>query len=81
MFAARAERLAPDAVLAEESPSSGPELEAPRSARAPLGYPSAAMGGLGFALLAATGMRMALADRPVVAVVGDGSALHRAQAR
>ncbi len=34
------------------------------------------MGGLGFALPAATGLRMALPDRPVVAIVGDGSSLY-----
>jgi benzoylformate decarboxylase len=38
------------------------------------------MGGLGFALPAATGLRMALPERPVVAVVGDGSALYSIQA-
>jgi benzoylformate decarboxylase len=38
------------------------------------------MGGLGFALPAATGVRMALPGRPVVAVVGDGSALYQVQA-
>jgi benzoylformate decarboxylase len=49
-------------------------------ARASLGFLSAAMGGLGFALPAATGLRMARPDRPVVAVVGDGSALYTIQA-
>jgi thiamine pyrophosphate-dependent acetolactate synthase large subunit-like protein len=49
-------------------------------ARATLGFLSAAMGGLGFALPAATGLRMARPDRPVVAVVGDGSALYTIQA-
>jgi benzoylformate decarboxylase len=38
------------------------------------------MGGLGFALSGATGVRMALPQRPVVAVVGDGSALYGIQA-
>jgi benzoylformate decarboxylase len=38
------------------------------------------MGGLGFALSGATGVRMALPERPVVAVVGDGSALYGIQA-
>jgi len=49
-------------------------------ARAPLGFVSAAMGGLGFALPAAAGLKMALPERPVVAVVGDGSALYSIQA-
>ena len=38
------------------------------------------MGGLGFALPGAIGVRMALPDRPVVAVVGDGSSLYAIQA-
>ena len=80
VFAALAERLPADTVLVEESPSSRPELEARVPARAPLGFLSAAMGGLGFALPAAIGVRMSLPERPVVAVVGDGSALYQVQA-
>jgi benzoylformate decarboxylase len=38
------------------------------------------MGGLGFALPAAIGIRMACPRRPVVAVVGDGSSLYSIQA-
>jgi benzoylformate decarboxylase len=38
------------------------------------------MGGLGFAMPASIGIRMALPDRPVVAVVGDGSSLYAIQA-
>jgi benzoylformate decarboxylase len=80
VFAALAERLPVDTVVVEESPSSRPELEARLPARAPLGFLSAAMGGLGFALPGAIGVRMALPDRPVVALVGDGAALYQVQA-
>ncbi|GLW06031.1 hypothetical protein Misp01_11610 [Microtetraspora sp. NBRC 13810] len=38
------------------------------------------MGGLGFALPAAAGLRMADPRRPVVAVIGDGAALYGIQA-
>jgi benzoylformate decarboxylase len=38
-----------------------------------MGFLSAAMGGLGFALPGTIGVRMALPDRPVVAVLGDGT--------
>ena len=38
------------------------------------------MGGLGFGLPAAIGVRMAEPHRPVVAVVGDGSSLYGIQA-
>ncbi|MFI6345797.1 thiamine pyrophosphate-binding protein [Streptomyces sp. NPDC050560] len=77
---ALAARLPPDTVVVEETPSSRPLLHALLPARAPLGFVSAAMGGLGFALPAAVGIRMALPRRPVVAVVGDGSALYQIQA-
>ncbi|WP_329428828.1 thiamine pyrophosphate-binding protein [Streptosporangium sp. NBC_01495] len=73
-------RLAPETVVVEETPSSRPDLHRLLPARRPLGFLSAAMGGLGFALPAAVGLRMAAPDRPVVAVVGDGSALYGIQA-
>ncbi|MGI5284058.1 thiamine pyrophosphate-dependent enzyme [Nonomuraea polychroma] len=73
-------RLPADTVLIEETPSSRPDLHRLVPAKNPLGFLSAAMGGLGFAVPAAVGLRMALTDRPVVAVVGDGSALYGMQA-
>jgi benzoylformate decarboxylase len=79
VLAALAERLPPDVVLIEETPSSRPELHRRLPAREPLGFLSAAMGGLGFAIPGATGLRMALPDRPVVAIVGDGSSLYTIQ--
>jgi benzoylformate decarboxylase len=80
VLAALAERLPPDVVLIEECPSNRPELHARIAARQPLGFLSAAMGGLGFGLPAAIGVRMAQPGRPVVAVVGDGSSLYQIQA-
>ena len=79
MLAALAERLPRDAILVEETPSSRPELHARIAATEPLGFVSA-MGMLGFALPAAIGLRMARPDRPVLAVVGDGSSLYQIQA-
>ena len=61
-------------------PVDRPELHERLRAREPLGFLSAAMGGLGFALAGATGVRMALPQRPVVAVVGDGSSIYGIQA-
>jgi benzoylformate decarboxylase len=63
----------------EEAPSDRPELHARIPARQPLGFLSAAMGGLGFGLPAAIGLRLALPERPVVAVLGDGSSLYAIQ--
>jgi len=80
VLAAIAERLPAHAVLVEETPSSRPDLHALVPARQSLGFLSAAMGGLGFALPAAVGVRMAAPERPVVAIVGDGSSIYQIQA-
>jgi benzoylformate decarboxylase len=80
VLAALAERLPRNAIVVEEAPVDRPELHDRLAARTPLGFLSAAMGGLGFALGGATGARMALPLRPVVAVVGDGSSIYGIQA-
>ena len=80
VFAAIAERIPRSAIVIEESPSSRPELLVRLPARESLGSLSPAMGGLGFALPAAIGLRMARPERPVVAIVGDGSSLYSIQA-
>ena len=69
------ERLPADVALVEECPSNQVELTYRIPARRPLGFVSAAMGGLGWGLSAAIGIRMGAPDRPVVAVLGDGSTL------
>jgi benzoylformate decarboxylase len=76
VLAALAERLPSDAIVLEEAPVDRPDIHARLPAREPLGYLSAAQGGLGFAMPAAVGLRMALPQRPVVAIVGDGSAVY-----
>ncbi|SCK18883.1 benzoylformate decarboxylase [Streptomyces sp. WMMB 714] len=80
VLAELARLLPPETVLVEETPSSRPDLHALVPARRPLGFLSAAMGALGFALPAAVGVRMGAPERPVVAVVGDGSSLYQIQA-
>jgi benzoylformate decarboxylase len=75
-----AERWPADGVLVEESPSSRSELLARFPAGAPLGWLSNGNGGLGFGLGGAVGVRMAAPERPVMAVVGDGSAMFGIQA-
>ena len=74
-------RRAGGAAAARRDPARGdavsrPELHARIPATAPLGFISA-MGMLGFAVPAAIGVRMARQDRPVLAVVGDGSSLYQ----
>jgi benzoylformate decarboxylase len=79
VFAALAQRLPPDVVLVEETPSTRPALNRLLPARTPHGFISAAMGGLGFGLPAAAGLRMGDPSRPVVAVLGDGSSMYAIQ--
>jgi Thiamine pyrophosphate-requiring enzymes [acetolactate synthase, pyruvate dehydrogenase (cytochrome), glyoxylate carboligase, phosphonopyruvate decarboxylase] len=79
VLAALAERLPANVILVEETPSSRPDLHALMPTRRPMGFVSAAMGGLGFAVPAAVGLRMG-GHRPVVAVVGDGASLYSVQA-
>lgn len=70
-----AERWPADGVLVEESPSSRPELLQRIPTRAPLGWLGVGNGGLGFGLGGAVGVRMASPQRPVLAFLGDGSAM------
>ena len=77
---ALAERLPRDALLVEECPSSQPELYQRIPVRVPFGFFSTANGCLGFGLAGSIGLRMGLPDRPVVAVLGDGSTTYAIQA-
>ncbi len=74
-----AERLDPRTIVVEECPSARPMLHRYILVRRPLGFLSAAMGGLGFAMPASLGLRMADSERPVLAIVGDGSSMYSIQ--
>jgi benzoylformate decarboxylase len=79
VLAALAERMPVDAILVEESPSSRPELLERIPARRPMGFVSNANGGLGFGVAGSIGLRMGSPQRPVVAVLGDGSTMYAIQ--
>jgi benzoylformate decarboxylase len=68
------------ATVVEECPSVRPLLDAGLPARRPGGWVSAAGGGLGFGLPGAVGLALADPARPVLCVVGDGSAAFGLQA-
>lgn len=80
VFQAFAERLPAESTYFEESPSNRRQLLAQLPVRAPMGFLTAAMGGLGFAVPGAVGVKMARPERPVVAIVGDGASLYNVQA-
>ena len=72
--------LPKDAVIVDEgilSTRTLPALYPFRDAKSFFGLGS---GGIGFAMAGAVGVQLALPDRPVVAIVGDGSAMYSIQA-
>ncbi len=80
LMATLSEVLPDDAVLVEESPSNRHELRRHIWIRRPESFFACASGGLGFAMPAAVGIKLARPERPVVCLVGDGSALYAQQA-
>lgn len=75
-----ADALPADAVLVEEALTSAAALPAHLRQRDRQGYYGLASGGIGFAVAGAVGISLALPQRPVVALIGDGSALYNIQA-
>jgi benzoylformate decarboxylase len=74
VFSVLADALPPEAVVVNESPSNVLTFQQYFPVRRPGGYYFSSGGGLGFGLAAAVGVQLAEPRRPVVAVVGDGSA-------
>jgi benzoylformate decarboxylase len=72
-MAALGEVLPPGAIVVNESPSNMIAFRNQVRPSHPSSYFTAAGGGLGFGLPAAVGVQLAKPDRPVVAVIGDGS--------
>ena len=74
------EALPENAVVVEEALTATAALLELLPYRDPRGFMGLASGGIGFALPGAVGASLALPGRPVVAVVGDGSAMYSIQA-
>ena len=72
--------LPDDAVIVEEGVLSARALPGLYPFRDTKAYFGLGSGGIGFAMAGAVGVQLALPDRPVVAVVGDGSAMYSIQA-
>ena len=80
LLAAVAETLPKDAVVIEEALSSGPGIRQLIRSDDPQSFFGLRGGGIGWGLPAAIGAKLALPDRPVVALIGDGSAMYTCQA-
>jgi benzoylformate decarboxylase len=74
------EMLPKDAVVIEEALSSAPGIRQLIRSDDPQSYFGLRGGGIGWGLPAAIGVKLALPERPVVAIIGDGSALYTVQA-
>lgn len=73
-------KMSPDnAIVVEEAPSHRPALHRYLPIRSPGGFFTGQSGVLGFGLPAAIGVALAQPDRPVVAILGDGSSLYSIQ--
>jgi benzoylformate decarboxylase len=79
LVAAVAEAMPDDAVVVDESISSGNGLRELLRSRDPKGYFGLRGGGIGWGLPASLGIKLAQPSRPVVALVGDGSAMYTIQ--
>jgi benzoylformate decarboxylase len=77
---ALADHLSPDAVVVDESISSGTGLRELLKSEDPKSFFGLHGGGIGWGLPGALGVKLALPDRPVVALIGDGSAMYTNQA-
>ncbi len=75
-----AETVTPETVIVDESISSGHGLRQLLKSADPKSFFALRGGGIGWGLPAALGVKLALPDRPVVALVGDGSAMYTNQA-
>src|SRR5215831_1960295 len=73
-------QTASDAVVIEEALSSSPGIRLLVRSDDPQSYFGLRGGGIGWGLPAAIGVKLALPHRPVVALIGDGSAMYTVQA-
>lgn len=74
------ESIPKDAVVVNEALTSGRLLNSLLAYRDRYGYHGLASGGIGWSVPASVGISMAQKDRPVVCIVGDGSAMYSIQA-
>jgi benzoylformate decarboxylase len=80
LLGAIGDMLPRDAVVIEEVLSSAPGIRSLIRSDDPQSYFGLRGGGIGWGLPAAIGIKLALPHRPVVALIGDGSALYTTQA-
>ena len=80
LWQAIGEILPEDVVIIDETLSSGPGLRQLLAGDDAKSFFGMRGGGIGWGLPAAVGVKLALPDRPVLALIGDGSAMFNCQA-
>ena len=80
LVAAVVDAMPENAVVVEEAISSGMGIRELLSSREPRSFYALRGGGIGWGLPAALGIKLAQPSRPVVALIGDGSAMYTNQA-
>jgi benzoylformate decarboxylase len=80
LVAAIVDAMPDDAVVVEEAVSSGTGIRELLRSREPRSFYALRGGGIGWGLPAALGIKLAQPSRPVVALIGDGSAMYTNQA-
>jgi benzoylformate decarboxylase len=80
LLSAIGEMLPKDAVVIDETISSGGGIRSLIRSDDPQSFYGLRGGGIGWGLPAALGVKLALPNRPVLALVGDGSAMYTCQA-
>ncbi|GAB3033538.1 benzoylformate decarboxylase [Parafrigoribacterium mesophilum] len=76
VFQQLATALPEETTMVVEAPSSRPAFIALVPIRRPFGYLAPAMGGLGFAMPTAIGIKLARPTHPVLGIVGDGASMY-----
>jgi len=72
--------LPEDAVLFDEAASSKANLHKYIRLKRPGAYHTSAAGGLGFCMPGSVGFKLAVPERPVVCIIGDGASMYSVQA-
>ncbi|WP_216665296.1 benzoylformate decarboxylase [Pseudoruegeria sp. HB172150] len=70
----------PDSIIVEEAPTARAPMHDHLPIERPRGFFTTASGGLGYGLPAAVGAAMTKPEKPVIAIIGDGSAMYSIQA-
>jgi len=73
------ELRSPDSIIVEEAPTARGALHDHFPIERPRGFFATASGGLGYGLPAAVGAALTRPDKPVLAIMGDGSSLYAIQ--